>query len=56
MRSRINHELYKARKDYYTSQIEKHKDSLKDTWKIIKHAIGQSSKATKLIKSHAMGK
>ena len=35
MRLRANHELYKARKDYYTSQIEKHKDSLKDTWKII---------------------
>ena len=56
MRSRVNHELYKARKDYYTSHIEKQKDSLKDTWKIIKHAIGQSSKAPKLIKSDAMGK
>ena len=50
MRSRVNHELYKTRQDYYTSQIEKHKDSLKDTWKIIKHTIGQSSKATQIDK------
>ena len=55
MRSRINHELYRARKDYYTSQIEKHKDSLKDTWKIIKHAIGQSSKATQIDKISCNG-
>ena len=57
MRSRVNHELYKARKDYYTSQIEKHKDNLKDAWKIIKHAIGQSRvvKQPKLIKSLAWG-
>ena len=55
MRSRVNHELYKARKDYYTSQIEKHKDSLKDTWKIIKPAIGQSSKATQIYKISCSG-
>ena len=55
MRSRVNHELYKARKDYYTSQIEKHEDSLKDTWKIIKHAIGQSSKGTQIDKISCNG-
>ena len=55
MRSRVNHELHKARKDYYTSQIEKHKDSLKDTWKIIKHAIGQSNKATQIDKISCNG-
>ena len=56
MRSRVNHELYRARKDYYTSQIEKHKDSLKDTWKIINMLLGRVVKQPKLIKSHAMGK
>ena len=55
MRSRVNNELHKARKDYYTSQIEKHKDSLKNTWKIIKHAIGQSSKATQIDKISCNG-
>ena len=55
MRSRVSHELYKARKDYFTNQIENNKDSLKDTWKIIRHAIGKSSKATQINKTSCNG-
>ena len=48
VRAKVNHRLYILRKNYYTSKIEQHKYDLKNTWKLLKVAIGKTHKPLKL--------
>ena len=41
----VSHTLYKLRKSYYTNKIGQHKDDLKNTCKVLKQAIGHTSKS-----------
>ena len=45
VKNAVGHTLYKLRKNYYTNKIEQHKDDLKNTWKVLKQAIGHTSKS-----------
>ena len=38
------------RKGYYSKKLEEHKNDLKGTWKVLKHAMGQGSKTTNVDK------
>ena len=38
--------IKKLRRDHYEKKIEDNKNNLKVTWKILKQAIGQSTKST----------
>ena len=40
LRSKFSYELNQAKRNYYTCKIKQHKDNLKLTWKVLKHAIG----------------
>ena len=42
-------------KNYYTNKIEQHKDNIKNTWKIIKHAIGRTRKTLGIDKINMEG-
>ena len=50
VKNAVSHTLYKLRKSYYTNKIEQHKDDLKNTWKVLKQAIGHTSKSTHIEK------
>ena len=43
-RNKVNKLLSNLQKIYYSKTIEENKDNLKETWKILKQAIGQESK------------
>ena len=40
LRSKVSYELYQAKRNYYTRKIEQHRDNLKLTFKVLKHAFG----------------
>ena len=42
VKNAVSHTVYKLRKSYYTNKIEQHKDDLKNTWKVLKQAIGHT--------------
>ena len=44
IRSKINSTLRKLRKNYYTNGIQINEENLKNTWKVLKEAIGQNDK------------
>ena len=44
------------RKNYYTSKIEQHKYDLKNTWKVLKGAIGKTHKTIEIEKISFEGK
>ena len=48
VRVKVNQKLYELRKNYYTGKIEQHKYDLKNTWKVLKGAIGKAHKTMKL--------
>ena len=56
VRAKVNHRLYILRKNYYTSKIEQHKYDLKNTWKVLKGAIGKTHKAIEIEKISFEGK
>ena len=41
LRLKVSYELNQANINYYTRKIEQHRDNLKLTWKVLKHAIGE---------------
>ena len=50
LRSTVNYELHHAKRNYYTCKIEQHKDNLKLTWKVLKHAIREGSSSISAIR------
>ena len=56
MRAKVNQKLYEIQKNYYTSKIEQHKYDLKNTWKVLKGAIGKAHKAMEIEKINFEGK
>ena len=46
VRQKVNYMIKNLRHDYYEKKIEDNKNNLKVTWKILKQAIGQSTKST----------
>ena len=48
VRAKVIHRLYILRKNYYASRIEQHKYDLKNTWKILKVAIGKAHKTIEI--------
>ena len=44
IKTKVSQKFYSSRKNYYTNKIEQHKDNMKNTWKILKHAIGRTHK------------
>ena len=42
--NKVNSTLRKLRKNYYTSRIQINEGNLKNTWKVLKGAIGQNDK------------
>ena len=44
LRGRVYSLLQKSRNDYYTKRINENKGNMKNTWKILKHAIGIENK------------
>ena len=44
MRNKVNYSLTKLRSDYYTRKIEENKNNLRDTWKILKSVVNETSK------------
>ena len=44
LRNKVIYSLRNLRRDYYTRKIEENKGNLKNTWKILKHAIGKETK------------
>ena len=51
----MNYELNHAKRNYYTCKIEQHKDNLKLTWKVVKHAIGEVSSSISAIENLELG-
>ena len=51
MRNKVNETLSGLRKDYHSKKLEEHKNDLKGTWKVLKHAMGQGSKTTNVDKT-----
>ena len=49
MRNKAIYSLRNLRRDYYTRKIEENKGNLKNTWKILKHAIGKEIKNIRII-------
>ena len=45
VKNAVSHTLYKLRKNCYKNKTEQHKDDLKNTWKVLKQAIGHTSKS-----------
>ena len=56
VRAKVNHRLYIFRKNYYTSKIEQHKYDLKNTWKVLKDAVGKTHKTIEIEKISFEGK
>ena len=54
-KTKVSQKLYSSRKNYYTNKIEQHKDDLKNTWKILKHAIGRTHKTVGIDKVSIKG-
>ena len=50
MKNKVNITLSDLRKGYYSKKLEEHKNDLKRTWKVLKHAMGQGSKTTNVDK------
>ena len=55
VRTKVNQKLYELRKNYYTSKIEQHKYDLKNTWKVLKGAIGKAHKTIEIEKINFEG-
>ena len=51
LRSKVNYELNHAKRNYYTRKTEQHKDNLKLTWKVLKHAIGEGGSSISAIEN-----
>ena len=56
VRAKVNQKLYELRKNYYTSKIEQYKYDLKNTWKVLKGAIGKTHKTIEIEKINFEGK
>ena len=56
VRAKVNQRLYILLKSYYTSKIEQHKYDLKNTWKVLKGAIGKTHKTIEIEKISFEGK
>ena len=50
LRNKVIHSLRNLRRDYYTRKIKENKRNLKNTWKILKHAIGKETKKVSIDK------
>ena len=50
VRQKVNYMIKKLRHDYYEKKIEDNKNNLKVNWKILKQAVGQSNKSTRIDK------
>ena len=50
IRNKVNSTLRKLRKDYYTNRIQINEGNLKNTWKVLKEAIGQNDKTCSIDK------
>ena len=44
LKTKVNQESYKARRNYHFKKIGQHKDDLKSRWKFIKHATDKKIK------------
>ena len=55
LRSMVNYKLNHAKRNYYTCKIEQHKDNLKLTWKVLKHAIGEGGSSISAIENLELG-
>ena len=44
IKTKVSRKFYSSRKHYYNNKIEQHKDDMKNTWKILNHAIGRTHK------------
>ena len=56
VRARVNQKVHELRKNYYTRKIEQHKHDLKNTWKVLKGAIGKANKTIEIEKINFEGK
>ena len=50
IRNKVNSTLRKLRKNYYTDRIQINEGNLKNTWKVLKEAIGQNDKTCSIDK------
>ena len=50
IRNKVNSTLRKLRKNYYTKRIQINEGNLKNTWKVLKEAIGQNDKTCSIDK------
>ena len=55
LRSKVSYELNQAKRNYYTCKIEQHRDNLKLTWKILKHAVGEGGSTISAIENLELG-
>ena len=55
LRSKASYELNQAKKNYYTRKIEQHRDNLKLTWKVLKHAIGEGGTTISVTENLELG-
>ena len=55
IKTKLKRLLYKLRKNYYSQNIEECKGDMKDTWKVLKHAIKQPCKSSNIEKIQHMG-
>ena len=56
LRNKVIYSLRNLRRDYYTRKIKENKGNLKNTWKILKHAIGKEIKNVSIDKISKDGK
>ena len=54
-RSKASYELNQAEMNCYTRKIEQHRDNLKLTWKVLKHAIGVAGTTISAIENLELG-
>ena len=50
IKNKVNYKLAFLRKNYYSRKIEENKGNLRNTWKILKQAMGQGNKTNTLDK------
>ena len=55
LRSKVNYELSHAKRNYYTCKIKQHKDNVKLTWKVLKHAIEEGGSSIAAIENLELG-
>ena len=48
MKNAVSHTHYKLREMHYANKIEQHKDGLKNTWEVLKQAIGHTNKSIQI--------